>query len=158
MWRIEKTNIDLHELGTLANWMVKSLPQQVTIGITGTLGAGKTPLVQLLSAAAGIDRAGVTSPTFTLLHTHRGSLTIHHLDAYRVADEDEFLELGVEELFEDKAWTVIEWADRVETVLPGETLWISLEPLVQSDRRKITFSSTRMDLKAIFEGRFNGGV
>lgn len=62
MWRIEKTNIDLHELGTLANWMVKSLPQQVTIGITGTLGAGKTTLVQLLSAAAGIDRTGVRAP------------------------------------------------------------------------------------------------
>ena len=72
-------------------------------------------------------------------------------------DSEDFANF-LEELFEDKAWTVIEWADRVETVLPGETLWISLEPLKQSDRRKITFSSTRMDLKAIFEGRFNGGV
>ncbi len=70
----------------------------------------------------------MTSPTFTLLQTHRGRITLHHLDAYRLADEDEFLELGVDELFEDdQAWTLIEWADRVESVMPADTLWIEIK-------------------------------
>ncbi len=48
-----------------------------------------------------------------------------------MADEDEFLELGVEELFDDEnAWTIIEWADKFPALIPSETLWIEfqLEP------------------------------
>ena len=48
--------------------------------------------IQAIARAAGIDAADVTSPTFTLWQTHRGSITLHHLDAYRIADEDEFLD------------------------------------------------------------------
>jgi tRNA threonylcarbamoyladenosine biosynthesis protein TsaE len=125
----------------LATAMWRYLPSHLVIGLVGTLGAGKTTLVQAIARAAGIDSADVTSPTFTLLQTHRGTRTLHHLDAYRVADEDEFLELGVDELFEDEsAWTLIEWADRVSSVLPQQTLWIEIMP-VDQDRRLIRLTT-----------------
>jgi tRNA threonylcarbamoyladenosine biosynthesis protein TsaE len=130
--------LDLPALESLAHCLVKELPPPLTIGLVGTLGAGKTTLVQAIARAAGIDTANVTSPTFTLLQTHRGAITIHHLDAYRLADEDEFLELGVDELFEDpQAWTLIEWADRVESVMPRDTLWVKIT-IGTHDRRDIT--------------------
>lgn len=119
--------VDLPGLQRLADLMLQHLHTPLVIGLTGTLGAGKTSLTQAIAKAAGIDSSDVTSPTFTLLQTHNGRIRIHHLDAYRVADEDEFLELGVQELFEDQqAWTVIEWADRVANVLPIDTLWITI--------------------------------
>lgn len=119
--------VDLPGLQRLADLMLQHLHTPLVIGLTGTLGAGKTSLTQAIARAAGIDSSDVTSPTFTLLQTHNGRIRIHHLDAYRVADEDEFLELGVQELFEDQqAWTVIEWADRVANVLPIDTLWITI--------------------------------
>ena len=124
--------LDLASIDPLAATMVARLPSQLVIGMVGTLGAGKTALTQAIARAAGVDAAEVTSPTFTLLQTHHGRLTLHHLDAYRVADEDEFIELGVEELFEEPdSWTIVEWADRVESVMPPETLWLKLE--IESD-------------------------
>jgi len=121
-------SVDLAGMKQLADSMLQHLRPPLTIGLVGTLGAGKTSLTQAIARAAGIDSSDVTSPTFTLLQTHNGRIRIHHLDAYRIADEDEFLELGIQELFEDQqAWTVIEWADRVEGVLPIDTLWITIE-------------------------------
>jgi len=149
MLRIEKKHLDRKQLALLANWMVDHLPDQLTIGITGTLGAGKTTLVQFIAKAAGINTESVTSPTFTLLQTHHGKIKLHHMDAYRVQDEDEFLELGVEELFEDHAWTLIEWADRVEAVMPQDTLWIKIDLTEDQNLRHLSFTNTGSDLDSI---------
>ncbi len=125
--RFKIQSVDLPGLQRLADSMVQHLRPPLVVGLVGTLGAGKTSLTQAIARAAGIDVSDVTSPTFTLLQTHDGRIRIHHLDAYRVADEDEFLELGVQELFDDQeAWTIIEWADQVESVLPIDTLWITI--------------------------------
>ena len=107
-----------------------SLPVSAVVGLRGTLGAGKTRLVQAIAAAAGIDRKDVTSPTFVLCQQYQGQRTIFHLDAYRIKDDDEFLALGVDEMFASPALVLIEWADRVERCLPPSRidLSISLEP------------------------------
>ncbi len=139
--------LDLASIDPLAAAMVARLPRQLVIGLVGTLGAGKTALTQAIARAAGVDAAEVTSPTFTLLQTHRGRLTLHHLDAYRVADEDEFIELGVEELFEEpESWTIVEWADRVENVMPPDTLWLKLT--IESDDRRTMVAQCDDDERA----------
>ncbi len=108
------------------------LPQGSVIALNGTLGAGKTRLVQGLALAAGVPSDAVLSPTYTLIHEYplpSGAAVekIYHLDAYRVRDEDEFWELGVEELYEQSAWIIIEWAERVQRCLPRQYLEIQLE-------------------------------
>lgn len=139
--QIQIQSLNLRSLDTLAAAMVRELPSPLVIGLVGTLGAGKTTFVQALARAAGIDAVDVTSPTFTLLQTHRGAIVIHHLDAYRLADDEEFLQLGVDELFADEAWTIIEWGDRVAEVLPAETLWIELVQGGDQDTRDVSFRS-----------------
>ena len=94
------------------------LPQRAVIGLQGTLGAGKTRLVQAIAGAAGIDRKDVTSPTFVLCQEYHGRRTLYHLDAYRIADEDEFLELAVDEMFQSDGLVFVEWSDRVASCLP----------------------------------------
>lgn len=143
-------DLDLDQLKALADSLVRYLPEQLTIGLVGTLGAGKTTFAQSVSRALGIDSSDVTSPTFTLLQTYQvKDRTLHHLDAYRIADEDEFLELGVEELFEEpRTWTLIEWADRVRDVLPKETLWIEIEIDGDPDQRRLSFQTSSQDLAA----------
>lgn len=134
-------SVDESQLDRLAVGLVEGLPGGIVFGIVGTLGAGKTTLVQSIARACGVDSADVTSPTFTLLQTYHGSVGLHHLDAYRVADEDEFLELGVEELFDDQqAWTLVEWADRVESCMPDVTVWIRMEIGVDERHRNLSFS------------------
>jgi tRNA threonylcarbamoyladenosine biosynthesis protein TsaE len=103
------------------------LPPGTTIALSGTLGAGKTRLVQAIAAACGIDREDVVSPTFVLCQRYQGDRTIFHLDAYRLKDDDEFRELGPEEFFESDGLTIIEWAGKVADCLPDERIEIDIE-------------------------------
>jgi tRNA threonylcarbamoyladenosine biosynthesis protein TsaE len=105
------------------------------VALVGTLGAGKTRLVQAIATACDVLREDVVSPTFVLLRQYHGDRAINHLDAYRVRDEDEFRALGIEELFASDAITVIEWADRVAGVLPNDLLKVEIEVTGPTSRR-----------------------
>jgi tRNA threonylcarbamoyladenosine biosynthesis protein TsaE len=111
----------------LGKALAQHLPETATLALEGTLGSGKTRLVQAIAAASGVDPQSVTSPTFVLCHHYCGQRPIYHLDAYRIHDPDEFLELGVEEYFAGPGWTIIEWADRVAACLPDQQLRVSIE-------------------------------
>ncbi len=119
---------DTHRLGRS---LAEFLPAGAVVGLTGTLGAGKTRLVQAIAEGAGIDPSTVLSPTFVLVHEYpfllngNGS-TLYHLDAYRIRDDDEFLALGPEEFFNSGGWTFVEWADRVAACLPTDRLHIDM--------------------------------
>ncbi|MDM4014146.1 tRNA (adenosine(37)-N6)-threonylcarbamoyltransferase complex ATPase subunit type 1 TsaE [Roseiconus lacunae] len=149
---LQLDQVDLSKLTRLADAMVGRLPEQLTIGLVGTLGAGKTTFTQAIAKAAGIDASDVTSPTFTLLSSYQatiaaGPIMLHHMDAYRVHDEDEFLALGVEELFDaPQTWVLVEWADKVESVMPPETLWITIEA---SDRRSFRFECQNASVQSM---------
>jgi nicotinamidase/pyrazinamidase len=115
--------------------LARALPAGTTIALSGTLGAGKTRLVQALASALGVPRDQVVSPTFVLHQQYRGSRPINHLDAYRLHDEDEFRELGAEELFASDALTIIEWAERVADALPDDYVQIEIEVTGPTERR-----------------------
>jgi tRNA threonylcarbamoyladenosine biosynthesis protein TsaE len=115
--------------------LAAALPPRSLVALIGPLGAGKTRLVQAVAEAAGVDPRQVISPTFVLIHEYQGRLPIYHFDAYRLRDEDEFLQLGPEEYFDRDGWTFIEWADRVANCLPRERLEIRIEPTGAASRR-----------------------
>jgi tRNA threonylcarbamoyladenosine biosynthesis protein TsaE len=109
----------------------------VVVALRGTLGAGKTRLVRSIAAAMEIPSEEVCSPTFTLIHEYHGSRSIYHLDAYRIRTDDEFRELGVEEMFDLDAVIIVEWADRVRGAMPDEFLQIDIEVTGDCSRRFI---------------------
>jgi len=115
--------------------LADALPDGTMVALCGTLGAGKTRLVQAIAEACGIDRRSVVSPTFVLIQEHHGRRTLYHIDAYRIADEDEFDQLGVDEYFESDAVTLVEWADRVEACLPRDRIEIRIEVTGPQSRR-----------------------
>lgn len=115
--------------------LAEALPPGTIVALLGTLGAGKTRLVQAMAAACGVSREDVVSPTFVLCQQYRGSRAMNHLDAYRLRDEDEFRELGVEELFSSDAITIVEWADRVADALPEDFLQVEIEVTGPTMRR-----------------------
>lgn len=111
--------------------------------LEGDLGAGKTTFVKGLAEGMGIDPDNVSSPTFTLIHEYEGDVPLYHLDAYRLRDEAEFVDLGVEEYFAAGGVTAVEWGDRVREQLPPERLEIVIEAVDAeaggAGTRRITF-------------------
>jgi len=115
---------DTRRLGAV---LARCLPDGTCVGLVGALGVGKTRLVQAVAAAAGIDPAIVTSPTFVLCQRYAGRRTIFHMDAYRIRDLDEFFELGADEHFESSDLSFVEWADRVREGMPNDGLEIVMQ-------------------------------
>lgn len=119
----------------LGQALAEALEPGTTVALIGTLGAGKTRLVQAIAAAQGVPRDEATSPTFVLVNEYRGRMPMYHIDAYRLRDDDEFLELGPDEYFESDGLTFIEWADRVADCLPAERLEIRCEATGEFERQ-----------------------
>ena len=125
----------------VANAFSQSVPNSSTIALNGTLGAGKTRFVQGVCVALGADEEEITSPTFVICNQYLLEKNVYHLDAYRIKDDDEFFELGVDEMFLDEAYVFIEWADKFEAMLPRERITVTIEVLGESSRR-FHFSGT----------------
>lgn len=106
------------------------------IGLVGPLGAGKTQLVKGICAGNTRDpSARVTSPTFTLIHEYPGRVRLVHVDTYRLANpEAELQAMGFDELLDSDAAVVVEWADRVRSLLQDSTVWITIAPTGENTR------------------------
>lgn len=104
------------------------------IAMTGTLGAGKTTITKGIAKALGIQDT-VTSPTFCLVSEYdSGRMPLYHIDAYRLTGEDDFLNLGVEEMLYGKGVSVIEWSENVGSCLPKRTIHMALSPKEDGSR------------------------
>ena len=125
-----QTQDDTERLGRA---LAEAVPHGV-IALDGPLGAGKTRLVQAVAAASGVDRREVVSPTFVLVHEYHGSRPIYHLDAYRLRDDDEFLELGADEYFGPPNLVFVEWAGRVRRCLPAERIDVTIDVVSEHQR------------------------
>jgi len=125
------------ETQALGTALADRLPPGSVVALYGELGTGKTHLVKGIAEGLGLAPAAVRSPTFTILHTYdEGRRPLHHFDAYRVQTPDEFVELGFETYVNDETGlTCIEWADRVEALLPPDTLRLSLTHEAPNRRR-----------------------
>jgi tRNA threonylcarbamoyladenosine biosynthesis protein TsaE len=105
------------------------------VALVGPLGAGKTHFVRAVVEGLGGDGRRVSSPTFALIHEYPARLPVYHFDTYRLPDEATFADLGVAEYFEGDGVCLIEWADRVEGVLPAEHLRVTIAPTGETARR-----------------------
>lgn len=117
----------------------KELQSGAVVCLHGDLGAGKTHFVKGMAQAFGIDRQEVHSPTYTLINEYNGEMKLYHFDFYRMESPEEALEIGAEEYFYGDGVCVIEWPERIESILPANIIWITIEmPTPQS--RKFVIS------------------
>ena len=124
------------ETDVLGGVLARTLPEGAVVALLGTLGAGKTRLVQGVAQALGVSKEDVGSPTFVLIREYYGKeRSIYHFDAYRLRDSDEFLALGVDEYFDSDGISFVEWADRVEDAVPRHRVDVHVEPLDATTRR-----------------------
>jgi tRNA threonylcarbamoyladenosine biosynthesis protein TsaE len=103
--------------------------------LTGELGAGKTAFVRGLARGLGVDPGEVASPTFVLLTSYPGRLTLHHADLYRLAGNGDDQELGLEELPGPRGVLAVEWAERLSTAPWDRAFRVTLEHAGGDTRR-----------------------
>ncbi|HBE46836.1 tRNA (adenosine(37)-N6)-threonylcarbamoyltransferase complex ATPase subunit type 1 TsaE [Rectinema subterraneum] len=101
-------------------------PERAVIAFRGDLGAGKTTLSKGIAQGLGIKEA-IISPTYTIISEYDGRLHLVHIDAYRLADEEEFFQTGGEELLgAPGTLSLIEWSERIAHILPPESQIITI--------------------------------
>lgn len=109
--------------------------------LAGDLGAGKTAFAQGFGRGLGIDDP-ITSPTFTLAREYDGGrLRLHHLDVYRLEALDEVLDIGLPELLDDDAVTLVEWGDAIIPAVPSDYLEIRISFGEGDDDRTLALQS-----------------
>ncbi|MCE5197839.1 MAG: tRNA (adenosine(37)-N6)-threonylcarbamoyltransferase complex ATPase subunit type 1 TsaE [Armatimonadota bacterium] len=119
------------------------------LALFGDLGAGKTTFTKGIARGLGLE-ADVHSPTFTLIHEHLGTIPLYHVDLYRLASEEEVDTLGIDEYIYGDGVTIIEWADRMKSLLPPERLDIELK-LIGETEREMVFETDSPRLQAVIE-------
>ncbi|NNE68755.1 MAG: tRNA (adenosine(37)-N6)-threonylcarbamoyltransferase complex ATPase subunit type 1 TsaE [Rhodothermales bacterium] len=115
------------------------LPAGAVVALVGDLGAGKTHLVKGLVDGLGGAGDEVSSPTFTIAQEYEadGDLILH-VDAYRVDDPREFVEMGLEDSMDAARLVAIEWPEKMGSALPPDAVRVEITHL-GGDRRRIRY-------------------
>ncbi len=119
----------------IAGELARQLTGGECVALHGDLGAGKTQFTRGLVKALGGAATDVSSPTYVLLHVYpTRSLTVYHLDAYRVQGADDFEQIGFEELLDQQGVVIVEWASRVAAIIPRIHINVTIQPTSETDR------------------------
>ena len=115
------------ETEAFAARLAAELPEGSVLALYGNLGAGKTVFARGFARGLGITEP-ISSPTFTILqeYPYNGKM-FYHMDLYRIADAASALGFGVDEFIDDpKAYKLIEWPERIESLLPEKCLTVEI--------------------------------
>jgi len=108
------------------------------VALSGDLGTGKTCLAQGIARGLEVPEVyPITSPTFTLINEYPGRCILYHFDIYRLTGPKDLEDMGYEDYFYGRGVTVIEWAERITTILPPQTLFVQMNYLGENDRELI---------------------
>lgn len=124
----------LAELDDVAQAVLDALDGRTVVAFDAPMGAGKTTLISRIAALLDADDA-VTSPTFAIVNQYEGSRTIYHFDMYRIERVEEALDFGSEEYLSSGELCLVEWPEKIEALLPDDTMVVKIEILSDTARR-----------------------
>ena len=127
----------LQELDLAVDYILRNTKSK-TLLFYGEMGAGKTTLIKELVKALGVHDVA-SSPTFSLVnHYESDEGAVYHFDFYRIEDDTEALDVGIEEYLDSGGWNLIEWPEKVERLLGENTQKLLLE-VDSEETRKLKF-------------------
>lgn len=124
----------LDEINNVAELIVAAKPNKVLL-FNGEMGAGKTTFIKQLCKTLGVTEA-TSSPTFSLVNEYEttDNQIIYHFDFYRLKNETEALDMGVDDYLYSGHWCFIEWAENIANLLPENYSTITIEVLPDEKR------------------------
>lgn len=117
----------------------RALEPVVVVALIGELGAGKTTLTKGIARGLQVPDL-VHSPTFTLIHEHKGRVPVYHFDLYRLETPEELDDLGYDDYFYGDGVCIVEWAEKIEKLLPADRLEIRITG--EDDQRTFDIHAT----------------
>jgi tRNA threonylcarbamoyladenosine biosynthesis protein TsaE len=131
-------NCRLDELPGIAGKILESYPHEAVFALYGDLGAGKTTLIKAFCQELEVTDE-VTSPSFAIVNEYhcRHDELVYHFDFYRIKKLEEVLDIGYEEYLYSEWYCFLEWADKIEELLPESYVQITIEKNEKDDLRKI---------------------
>ena len=124
----------LDELDSVAQAVIDSLEGRTVVAFDAPMGADKTTLIGRMVRLLGAED-DVTSPTFAIVNQYEGVRTIYHFDMYRIERIEEALDFGSEEYLSSGELCLVEWPEKIEALLPDDTMVVKIEILSENARR-----------------------
>ncbi|MCP4975517.1 MAG: tRNA (adenosine(37)-N6)-threonylcarbamoyltransferase complex ATPase subunit type 1 TsaE [Maribacter sp.] len=128
------------QITEVAGQLIQEVPSKI-LCFHGAMGSGKTTLIKAIVRQLGaVDEAN--SPTFGIVNEYQKineAVLAYHFDFYRLKDENEALDLGIEDYFSSDVWIFMEWPEKIESILPVERVDIQIEVL-DPNTRKLSFN------------------
>ena len=124
----------LNEIETIAQKVIAAKPNKIIL-FYGDMGAGKTTFIKALAKQLGVFGA-TSSPTFSLVNEYEAANNqlVYHFDFYRLKDEMEAMDMGIDEYLYSENWCFIEWAENIPNLLPEQHSIIKIKALPNGER------------------------
>jgi len=129
-----KKNYTLENLDLISKEVITNAKNKILL-FYGEMGVGKTTLIKEICKQLGVTDS-ISSPSFSLVNEYQalGKEKVFHFDFYRIEDEEEALDIGVEDYFDSNCWCLIEWPKNIENLLPLDAVNIHLSILENGQR------------------------
>lgn len=132
------TTIEIKSLDNItdaAAEFIKQMGDNTVFAFHGEMGAGKTTFIKAICEKLGVDDV-INSPTFAIVNEYRSNSgeLIYHFDFYRINKEEEAFDFGYEDYFFSGSLCFIEWPERIESLLPHDTVHITVKEIENGSR------------------------
>lgn len=131
-----EVNFSLNEIGLAAEELLARVAEHKVLAFHGEMGAGKTTFISALCKAMGVEDI-VSSPTFSIINQYKttNGKTVYHMDLYRIKNDQEAVNAGVEDCLYSGNTCLVEWPERAPGILPSNTLHIYLSSVAHNTRK-----------------------
>jgi tRNA threonylcarbamoyladenosine biosynthesis protein TsaE len=133
-------NVALADLEELAKKLIREAGSNRVIIFNGEMGSGKTTFIKVIGHALGV-KEGMSSPTFSIVNEYEREAgeKIFHFDFYRLKNELEAYDIGTEEYLDSGSYCLIEWPDKIPSLLPEKYIEVSIAKTANDQVRTIAF-------------------
>lgn len=123
---LSKISHSLEDLQEVASWILDTIDEDVIL-LKGQMGAGKTTLIKAICKELEIEDE-VSSPTYSLVNEYQSASgeTVYHFDLYRIDDESEALDMGIDEYLYSGSRCLIEWPEKISNLLPQDCATVEI--------------------------------